>query len=162
MKRDCEKFAKLRANPQFMAVIEDYDDDEMEHLDLLICSTNTQVCKYCLAKTCNGSCGDVPDALASTMRKFFADGAYEQVLVAKMDRQTNEFGHSSFSRDSYLSTRPTRVPEGADHEDDQEDQENISISSRPTPEQPILQAEGAQEDDLGSVSSEYDEDTPLN
>ena len=127
MKRDCAKFMKLQKSSTFMAMIEEYEPEEIEYLDLLICTTNRKVCKWCLDKSCNGACPEVSPSMTSAKRKFFENGAYELVLTAKMDRQSNKFGHSAFSRDSYLSTRPSPTPEGANSEDDEQTQEDISI-----------------------------------
>jgi hypothetical protein len=114
-----------------MAQLNSYDTEEMACLDLLICTTNRVVCKWCLIDDCKGDCGEVDAAMVSAKDRFCSDGSYEQVLMAKAERQHNQFGHSSFSRDSYLSTQPMRASEGADTEDDGAPQESISIMSKP-------------------------------
>jgi hypothetical protein len=158
MKRDCAKFAKLQTSAAFMAMIDDYEDDEIEFLDLLICTTNKPVCKFCLEKDCNGSCGPMCPAMTSAKAKFFSKGAFEEVLLAKMDRQTNKFGHSPFSRDSYLSSRTTDTSEGTDNEDEPEAQEDISITAKAAPEEQVMQVEQEENPDPGSDHSSVDED----
>ena len=139
-----------------MAAAETYDQDELPCLDLLICTTNRNVCKHCLSQECNGACDHVSDAMISAKDKYFSDGLYEQVLLVKEDRQVNDqFGHSPFSRDSYLSTRPTQESEGADTYDDPPEQEDISILSKTAPresEAEILQIE--QDETLVDYESE--------
>ena len=112
-----------------MAVTEAYDSDELECLDLLICTTNSPVCKYCLIATCSGQCGEPSNAMKSAKEKKFSDGSYEQVLLMKSDHD-NEFGHSPFCRDSYVSTQPRGESEGAESEDEPLFQENINIRPR--------------------------------
>ena len=148
-----------------MAQVENYEPEELEVLDLLICTTNRSVCKWCLQDDCNGDCGEVSPAMASAKAKFFSDGSYEQVLLAKEERQHNQFGHSPFSRDSYLSTRPMGSPEGANTEDDGDRQENISIMAKPRlseSEAELLQASIAEdrpnkgyESDKSSVDEDF-------
>jgi hypothetical protein len=157
-KRNCAKFLKLQKSEQFMAVTEAYDSDELECLDLLICTTNSPVCKYCLIATCSGQCGEPSKAMKSAKEKFFSDGAYEQVLLMKSDHD-NEFGHSPFCRDSYVSTQPQGESEGADSEDEPPFQENISIRPKPGPEdnEPELLHAGLDRD-YESDKSSVDED----
>jgi hypothetical protein len=78
-----------------------------------------------------------------------------------MDRQNNKFGHSAFSRDSYLSSVPTEISEGADNEDEPEAQEDISITAKPPPEEQVMQVEQEENPDPGSDhSSAGEEDDP--
>jgi hypothetical protein len=156
-KRDCQKFAKLQNSQTFMATMDTYDDNEMQCLDLLICTTNKAVCKWCLQSDCDGACGEVSPAMASAKQKFFTDGSYEQVLLAKAERQCNKFGHSPFSRDSYLSTQPSRESEEADIEDEPTNQEDISIMSKSRlneKEAQLLQATLAKERDSKGYESD--------
>ena len=158
MKRDCLKFAKLQKSEQFMATVEHYDGQELECLDLLICTTNKAVCKYCLLHDCNGQCGDTTSVMRSAQDNFFSDGSYEQVLAIKSEN-LNSFGHSPFSRDSYLSTRPMQESEGAESEDDP--QENISIRPKSPPTQEnsdVLQIGLDNSGDSDSDKSSVDED----
>ena len=131
-----------------MAQMDTYNKEELDCLDLLICTTNRAVCKWCLQHDCNGDCGDVSDAMISAQDKFFSDGSYEQVLLVKADSQQSQFGHSPFSRDSYLSTRPMQLSEEANTDDDGSPPENISIMSKSNlheQESEILQATLAEE-----------------
>jgi hypothetical protein len=105
LKRDCPAFLKLRKSETFMAKAKTYDKDEVACLNVLMSTTNCQVCKYCLDKDCDGqSCVEDTPAMASAKHKFFNDGSYEHVLLAKLDRPANEYGHSLFTKDSYLTT----------------------------------------------------------
>jgi hypothetical protein len=65
--------------------------------------------------------------MTSAKDEFFSNGAYEHVLANKQDRdiQPNSFGHSPFSRDSYLSSKQDES-EGAS-EQGQEVQEQLCI-----------------------------------
>ena len=69
--------------------------------------------------------------MASAKAKYFTDGSYEQVMLAKTQRTANRHGHSPFSKDSYLSTSEQQVPAGAytQHEEPLLQQEDISITS---------------------------------
>ena len=69
MKRDCAKFMKLQKSSTFMAMIEEYEPEEIEYLDLLICTTNRKVCKWCLDKSCNGACPEVSPSMTSAKCK---------------------------------------------------------------------------------------------
>ena len=74
--------------------------------------------------------------MTSAKRKFFTDGSYEQVLLAKLDRPDNDYGHSPFTKDSYLMSFQEQEPDGTDHVHDQElQQEDISIMAPALEEQ---------------------------
>jgi hypothetical protein len=112
-----------------MAITREFDPNEVKHLNTLICTTNRPVCKHCLEKECDGSCGSDDDDMASAKHKFFTNGAYEHVLANKQDRdiQPDTFVHSPFTKDSYLSTQ-REVTEEADSSQGQDEQERMCIT----------------------------------
>jgi hypothetical protein len=135
-KSECEKFAKLQNNAAFMAVQETYEPDEIADLNLLISTTNRDVCKWCLMEGCSGSpltCKSESVSMSRTKQKFFNNGSYEYVAAAKMDRPVL-FGHSPFNKNAYLSTYGAREAEGADEQRalPREIQEDICIRSKLT------------------------------
>jgi hypothetical protein len=68
----------------------------------------------------------------------------------KNDRPENEFGHSPFNRDSYLSTQQLQASEGANTTHDHDPQEDIGIMSKPMlseEDSQALQDELAEDDD---------------
>ena len=102
-----------------MALAKTYNPGELKHLNVLMASTNREVCPQCLDKNCNGiDCEDDEPDLASAKNKFFSDGSFEYVLSAKQDRPNNVFGHSAFGKDSYLCTQRAQVTEGASMDSD--------------------------------------------
>ena len=106
--------------------------------------------------------------MASAKEKFYSDGAYEFVCENKSDRPMNQFGHSPFTKDSYLSTHQRQESDGADGTDDHQhpQQEDFSFMSKS-----LLDEQSAAEiqDDLAddsepeaqeSDNSSVDEDDP--
>jgi hypothetical protein len=177
MKRECEKFTKLKNSQAFMALAQTYSPEEIVHLNVLISSTDRPVCRFCLDKNCDGkSCGRISPSLNSAKQNFFSDGSYEQVLSAKQDRPYNRFGHSSFNLDSYLRSQ-TQAPEGANTTDDldMEVQEDVCIMKQSDPEEnhhdtplddsvqdPQVGLNRSHEDPPSDESSvEEDEDPPI-
>ena len=75
----------------------------------------------------------------------------------------NEFGHSPFCRDSYVSTQPRGESEGAESEDEPLFQENISIRPKPGPEdnEPELLHAGLDRDYESDKSSVDEDDNPV-
>ena len=147
-----------------MALAEKYVGKEIQCLDLLIAATNKRVCKWCLGEDCDGnSCGAEVPEMAAAKELFYNDGAYEMVMLNKVDRHDNRHGHSPFTKDSYLSTHQREDSEGANHADDQED---VSIMSKPIldeAEANAIQDEVASEPedaDHLSDASDVEEDEP--
>ena len=101
--------------------------------------------------------------MASAKEKFYNDGAYEMVMLNKVDRHDNKHGHSPFTKDSYLSINQREDSDRANHEDDQED---VSIMSKPIlneAEANAIQDEVASEPedaDHLSDASDVEEDEP--
>ena len=76
----------------------------------------------------------------------------------KNDRPENEFGHSPFNRDSYLSTYGQQVSKGADTTADQEDhQEDIDIMSTPVLSE--QESEALQDELAASADNPPDDDS---
>ncbi len=132
MKRDCLKHQKLRQSDVFMTMARTYEEDEIPYLNILMSSTNRRVCHKCLDKQCDGhACGPQDPAMISAKKKYFNNGAYEEVLSVKLERPDNEFGHLPLSRDTYLSSYERSASEGAYTESDEsERQEDICIMAK--------------------------------
>jgi hypothetical protein len=105
--------------------------------------------------------------MKSSKARYFSDGTYEKVLVAKAARPNSKFGHSPYSKDSYLSTQVYLATEGADTGDDPQNryQEDFDLNSAPRLDDQaaeLLQAsltENREAEDGDSEDSEVDSDT---